>query len=136
MEMQENKIIREKLEGLQGLPAGYQPSLESKWALIEAGLDEKKKGSVSPWMWVAAAAVVLVFFTSRWIFSGDQVSNAKHYSASTGETVHEKKTVFPLAVLDFPATVKKKCPRAWIHYSRRYSCSNGSTRYFDGGKPT
>ena len=64
MESWENKIIKDKLDGLQQLPAGYLPDLSSKWEIIEAGLPLKKQAVPILVKWsVAAAIVVSVFLT-------------------------------------------------------------------------
>lgn len=41
--MLEDKIIGQKINSLDSLPHGYEPNLESKWNVIEAGLDEGSK---------------------------------------------------------------------------------------------
>jgi|GEM_PF-3296821 len=49
MERWENNIIADKLNSLQDLPDGYAPNIASKWELIQAGLDGKKKRSKRGW---------------------------------------------------------------------------------------
>ena len=59
MESWENKIIKDKMNGLPGLPAGYSPDLSSKWEIIEAGLPQKKRSSIPLWSrWSVAAAIL------------------------------------------------------------------------------
>ena len=61
MEMLEDKIIKQKLDSLEKLPEGYEPNLESKWNLIETGLDEGNKKKVAIiWYRIAIAAMLLM----------------------------------------------------------------------------
>lgn len=61
MEMSDDNIIKQKINSLDFLPAGYEPNIESKWNLIEAGLDEgKKKGIIINWYRIAIAAMLLI----------------------------------------------------------------------------
>jgi hypothetical protein len=59
MENLENKIIQEKINSLNSLPEGYQPSLAGKWELIEASL-EGRKSKRPLWNWSSAAAILMV----------------------------------------------------------------------------
>lgn len=43
METAENRIIRESINSITNLPQGYTPNLQSKWELLEAGLNKKER---------------------------------------------------------------------------------------------
>ncbi|MES2780358.1 MAG: hypothetical protein V4651_10725 [Bacteroidota bacterium] len=58
MELLENNIVQKKLNSLDTLPDGYTPNLESKWSMLEAGLEGNKK-TASPWKPIYAAALIL-----------------------------------------------------------------------------
>jgi len=61
MEIQEDNIIKQKVNSLDGLPEGYEPNLESKWNIIETGLDEnKRKKKIIGWYRIAIAAMLLI----------------------------------------------------------------------------
>jgi hypothetical protein len=60
MEMWEDNIIKTKLEGMDTLPEGYAPNLESKWSMLEAGLDGNRKQKGFVWKPYAAAAMLLM----------------------------------------------------------------------------
>jgi hypothetical protein len=64
MENWENKILADKLNSLQKLPAGYAPNLSSKWEIVEAGLPNGNKRRVIPLLirWSVAAAILLGAF--------------------------------------------------------------------------
>jgi hypothetical protein len=59
MESLENKIIQDKINTLDSLPAGYQTSLAGKWELIEASL-EGKQNKRPLWYWSSAAAILII----------------------------------------------------------------------------
>lgn len=59
MERMDDKLLRSKLDSLHGLPESYEPSLESKWELLEAGIHGKKKRPALAW-WAAAAGIALL----------------------------------------------------------------------------
>lgn len=61
MESWDDKILADKLNNLQDLPAGYTPDLSSKWEIVEAGLPTGKKRRLAPLLirWSVAAAVLL-----------------------------------------------------------------------------
>ena len=61
MESWENKILADKLNSLQDLPAGYTPNLSAKWEIVEAGLPAGNKRRLAPIIirWSVAAAVLL-----------------------------------------------------------------------------
>lgn len=59
--MLEDKIIKQKIDSLEKLPEGYEPNLESKWNLIETGLNEGNKKKVAIiWYRIAIAAMLLM----------------------------------------------------------------------------
>lgn len=60
MEKQQDKVIRDRLNALDTLPEGYMPNLASKWSVLEAGLENKRKKPVIIWKYVAAAAMLLM----------------------------------------------------------------------------
>lgn len=61
MDRSEDKIISEKIGSVDTLPEGYEPNLESKWSVLETGLNkQQKKGFVISWPRIAAAAVLLL----------------------------------------------------------------------------
>jgi len=73
MENLENKIIASKLEELNTLPQDYQPNLDSKWALIESSLDAGSEEKKRLFVWMPAAASVLIFsFFGVLFFLGDK----------------------------------------------------------------
>lgn len=57
-----DKSVREKLNQLTGLPEGYTPNLQSKWALLEASL-EAEQHSKRRGFWMLRAAAVLFLFS-------------------------------------------------------------------------
>lgn len=59
MENLENNIIENKINSLGTLPEGYTPNLDSKWSMLEAGLQGNSR---SPFIWkpFAAAAILLL----------------------------------------------------------------------------
>lgn len=59
MEMLEDNIVQNKLNSLDTLPEGYTPNLESKWSMLEAGLEANTK-TVITWKPIAAAALLLL----------------------------------------------------------------------------
>lgn len=59
MEILEDNIVQHKLNRLDTLPEGYTPNLDSKWSMLEAGLEGNKK-TASAWKPMAAAALVLL----------------------------------------------------------------------------
>ncbi len=62
----EDKIFRDKIIGLETLPDGYNPSLQSKWDLLETSLapaPEKKRNRTLLWM----AASFLIISGIGWL---------------------------------------------------------------------
>lgn len=57
--MWEDNIVKNKLNGLDTLPEGYTPNLESKWGMLEAGLEGSRR-RVWAWKPYAAAAMFLM----------------------------------------------------------------------------
>ena len=110
MESWENKIIRDKIESLQQLPAGYLPDLSSKWEIIEAGLPVKKKSSLSimvKWS-VAAAAIIGICFTGITINQNKDTQNGIMSSISTPSLPVPKSIQKEhVAVIAKPAIIKK-----------------------------
>lgn len=69
MEQPENKIIADKINSLNGLPEGYQPNLDAKWALLQN--EGKKKGVIFFMNGTAlsrVAAVILLLILSSFLF--------------------------------------------------------------------
>ncbi|MEO6904381.1 MAG: hypothetical protein ABI315_14675 [Bacteroidia bacterium] len=69
MKNKENKQIAEKLDSLNSLPEGYQPDIDSKWALLEDAMEEK---AIIGWRihlrWLAVAASILLISTlAMWL---------------------------------------------------------------------
>lgn len=60
MENSDIKMIREKLTSLDTFPAGYEPNLDSKWSLLEASIGGESKTSIGGYIWLKAAAVLLL----------------------------------------------------------------------------
>lgn len=60
MEKLQDKVIRDRLNALDTLPEGYTPNLASKWSVLEAGMENKRKKPVVIWKYVAAAAMLLM----------------------------------------------------------------------------
>jgi hypothetical protein len=60
MEILEDKIVRNKLGGMDTLPEGYAPNLESKWSMLEAGLNGNSRKTVFAWKPYAVAAMLLI----------------------------------------------------------------------------
>jgi hypothetical protein len=60
MEMWEDNIIEQKLNGLDKLPEGYAPNLELKWSVLEAGLEGKSRKKPFAWKRYAIAAMLLM----------------------------------------------------------------------------
>lgn len=58
MEHLEDKIIRNKIDSLDSLPAGYQPSLAGKWELLESALPERKNNK--RYIFAIAASLLLL----------------------------------------------------------------------------
>ncbi len=68
MEQQDDKIIRDKLNTLDTLDAGYEPNLESKWSVLEAGLKKEEKGRRIVLLHrIAIAAAILILGTGAWL---------------------------------------------------------------------
>lgn len=59
MEILEDNIIQNKLNSLDTLPESYTPNLDSKWSMLEAGLEGNKK-TIATWKPIAAAALLLL----------------------------------------------------------------------------
>ena len=65
MEQMDDNIIREKINSLHELPDGYSVSLESKWELLQAGIEGRPKRKF--FLWYAAAMLILLLIPA-WIF--------------------------------------------------------------------
>src|SRR4051812_47313967 len=69
MKMQDDKVIADKLESLDVLPKGYQPNINSKWALLEEAMDERTlAGTRINKKWLRIAACLLILFTSASLY--------------------------------------------------------------------
>lgn len=55
------QIIKEKIEGLNDLPVGYTPNLQSKWEVLENGLKPEKKPLLFAWSKYLSIAASLLF---------------------------------------------------------------------------
>lgn len=70
----DDKRIAEKLNGLGNLPDGYRPDLQSKWDLLEAGLNHRKGKKRRLFAFWSAAAVFVFFLAGLWLFFRDSTS--------------------------------------------------------------
>lgn len=88
----EDKIIRDKIDSLHSLPAGYAPSIDSKWELLETALQGKKKNNIP--YYLAIAATLLLLFSIGWIMLKSDKSNVIKNDASQVAVmpVQEKKS--------------------------------------------
>jgi hypothetical protein len=68
MEAWENKIIADKMHSLQDLPEDYQPNLDAKWSILEAGLPASKRKTGFLFRYAAAAILLLGSFGLLWKF--------------------------------------------------------------------
>ena len=90
MEKWENKIIADKLNGLEDLPDGYSPNLSSKWEIIKQSLPAKSPGRlVKRWsmgllLLVLLAMVVWQFYPAK---ENDVVRKNMTETKNTNETV-------------------------------------------------
>ncbi len=89
METTQDKKIREKLDSLDTLPEGYNPSLDSKWELLLAG--QPKKKTRQPYFWYAAAASVVLLLTFGYLFW--PAANNQIISTVAQQTAPAKKPV-------------------------------------------
>lgn len=55
------QIIKEKIEGLNDLPVGYTPNLQSKWEVLESGLKPKKRRLFFIWNRYTSIAAAFLF---------------------------------------------------------------------------
>lgn len=63
MEMHSNNIIKQKIDSINSLPQNYEPNLESKWELLEAGLKSNKPKLFVFWFnRIGSAAAILLLF--------------------------------------------------------------------------
>ncbi|HEU4470998.1 MAG TPA: hypothetical protein VFR58_07945 [Flavisolibacter sp.] len=69
MENWENKILADKLNGIEGLPAGYQPNLEAKWDILQSGLPKEKAG-VNRYLLAALLLLLLGSGALLWTLTG------------------------------------------------------------------
>lgn len=61
--MEMHNIIKQKIDSINSLPPNYEPNLESKWELLEAGLKPNKSKPFLFWFnRIGAAAAVLLLF--------------------------------------------------------------------------
>ncbi len=67
MEHLDDKNIRNKIDLLDSLPAGYEPSLQSKWELLENALPEKKNNNRKFILAIAASIILLLGFGGLFI---------------------------------------------------------------------
>jgi hypothetical protein len=71
MNKPENKIIADKLDSLDTLPEGYQPNINSKWALLEESMNEQRAAGSRMnrrWMNVAASFLFFLGTISLWMY--------------------------------------------------------------------
>jgi len=71
----EDKAISEKLGGLDTLPQGYEPNLDSKWELLEASMSKRKdfsKRLVYVWISIAASLLILCSLGMSLYFNPDK----------------------------------------------------------------
>jgi hypothetical protein len=96
MGKRENKEIADKLDSLEGLPEGYEPNINSKWALVEEVLDEQKKTKRPGFIWmsIAAGLLLLISVSGVWIYlsSGDKVVISQKTPAKENNTVAVQNT--------------------------------------------
>ena len=107
MESWENKIIADKLNSLQDLPADYTPNIASKWEIIQSGLSAKR-GNSSKKNWIIV--VFLIAFAGMLVW--------KFYPSEQPKTISNLNAVpvkQPDWNKDFPPastiTVKEKPPK-------------------------
>ena len=81
MDNREHKIIADKLNGLQELPAGYSPNLASKWEIISQSLSKKDRGNAVK-KWRLGLLLLLLLGIATWRFYP-----AKEMSPASNSTV-------------------------------------------------
>lgn len=114
MERMDDKLLRSKLDSLHELPQGYEPSLDSKWELLEAGIPEKKKRRVIVW-WAAAAGIALLI--TLWIFSPSE-KHAPAVGVKTNEAISKQNEAPTIAAESFPAANDKRSSAASVKRSQ------------------
>lgn len=95
----EEKIIADKINGLDSLPEGYAPNLDSKFELMNAGRYERKKRKNMGWYFsrAAAAAVFLLLAGGYWLKqSGPSV--APPVAAPGNDAIVKQTTTLPSSV--------------------------------------
>lgn len=125
METQENKIIRDKINALNGFPEGYQVNMESKWTLLEAGLENNRKKTVFSWKWVAA---VFVLFASVavWFMLEKQKSETKQFAGKIKS--EERPSVhFPLATLNIVSVKEQMQRKDYAHREKVFAVQHPDT---------
>jgi hypothetical protein len=81
MEILEDKIIRQKINSLDSFPDGYEPNLESKWNVIEAGLDERnKKKMIISWYRIVVAAMLFIIGVGSVLLISIKSPSTKNYT--------------------------------------------------------
>jgi hypothetical protein len=110
MQHLENNKIAESLHSLEAFPEGYQPNLEAKWQILEAGLPSEAK--IFSWKRLMVAAILLLL-AGACIFVYTNSNQTKPEIASA--IIKQPETVFPVntepveIVIEAPkATAKKR----------------------------
>lgn len=105
MEMLEDNIVQSKLNSLDTLPEGYTPNLESKWSMLEAGLEGNAKRTVA-WKPIAAAAVVLILGGATLLLQQLKPKVAVTADYSKQEVKPKNSTSEPIASAPIPTQIK------------------------------
>lgn len=92
MESVEDKVIKQKINSVTELPAGYNPNLQSKWELLQAGLEPRKKRSLLFYVSGAAVAAMLLMIGGAGLY----------YIKLSALNKAEKKTVIAMPVKKEP----------------------------------
>jgi len=96
--MSDDNIIKQKVNSLDSLPPGYEPNLESKWNLLEAGLDEgKKKRVILYWHRVAIAAMLLIIGGGSLLFMNTHSPDLAQQKIGNKQIMKTEIPIQPLA---------------------------------------
>jgi cytoskeletal protein RodZ len=87
METREHELIRQKIEAVTGLPEGYAPNLDSKWELLEAGLNPRRKKRPLVWISVVSSAAVLLMVSTLVMMNMQQQLPVREQGAVTVKEV-------------------------------------------------
>jgi uncharacterized membrane protein len=115
-----DKAICEKLAGLNSLPPGYEPNLDSKWKLLETAMLKRKDSYKRPvyiWMSIAASFLVICSLGIGVYFNQDKKNIAYKGSISSGAFARQKQPVHYLG--EFKKLAKKPITHAAMAVTNR-----------------